>query len=254
MTRRSVASSIAIVIAAVAVQAEQTTRIGMPAKADASAADVLVLQQVNLATGQPYGTMPAQYVVEAHRRLSGLADLAIVGWAGSGARLAADPNSQPVVSTAEATFNTLSILGVQPALGRDFTEADVLAGRRLAILTAGAWQQHFRGDRGVIGQQMWWTAPNRAPEAVEIVGVLAPGVLTATPELDPLTEALILSDHRFVGAGPNDRCAAGILRLRPGVTVATAQRLIDEAVQAATSRMSDVNRGFGARLSTLRAR
>ena len=117
MTNRLVVSFVAVALAAAAVHAGQTTRIGMPARGGATSADVLVLQQINLATGQPYGTMPVQYVIEALPRLTGIADLAIVGWAGGSPGLSMDATSRPILATAEVTFNTLSVLGIRQRSG-----------------------------------------------------------------------------------------------------------------------------------------
>lgn len=250
--RTSAFSCLAIVAAAVTLQASQTTMIGRPPSPDASSADVLVVQQVNLTTGQSFGTMPAQYAVELQRRLTGTAEIAFVGWAGGGISLSRDKIRGADLASAEATFNTLSVLGIQPALGRNFTEADVVEGRRLAILTAGSWERLFGRRADVIGTPMWWTRPQRPPEPVEIIGVLPPGVLTATPELDPRTEALVLIDHRFPNARSRDRSTAGVLRLRPGVSLGNAQHVIDEAVATARTRLPEREAGFGVRLSTLR--
>jgi hypothetical protein len=254
MTAQRAALTIAIVLGATAIHAGQTNRIGKPASADATSADVLVMQQVDPTTGQAYGTMPVSWVVEARRRLADVADLAVVGWAGSAPRLSKDLAGGPAMSTAEATFNTLSVLGIRPALGRDFTEADVLGNRRVAIPAAGPWQRHFASRADVVGSTVWRTPENSRPEPVEIVGVLPPGVLTATPELDSLTEALLLIDHRFPGAGPSERSPAGIIRLRPGVPLSTAQRLIDESVDASRSHQAETHRILGARLFSLRVK
>jgi hypothetical protein len=147
-----------------------------------------------------------------------------------------------------------SALGIRPALGRDFTEADVLVDRRVAILAAGPWQRRFASRADAVGSTVWRTPENSRPEPVEIIGVLAPGALTATPELDVLTEALVLIDHRFPGAGPSERSPAGILRVRPGVPLSTARRLIDESVEAARGQQLETDRALGARLFTLRSR
>ena len=244
-------SCIAVITAAVALHASQTTMIGRSVGPNASSADVLVVQQVNLNTGQSFGTMPTHYVVEAHQRLAGIADLAIVGWAGESIRLA-NRTGPSDLAVARATFNTLAVLGIRPALGRDFTEADVQEGRRVAILTAGPWQRLFGSRPDVLGTTVWWTGHGQSPEPVEIIGVLPAGTLTVTPELDPRTEALVLLDHRFPNAVPGDRCPAGILRLRPGASLATAQRLLDESIAAARLQLRPESQPFGARLSTLR--
>jgi ABC-type antimicrobial peptide transport system permease subunit len=47
------------------------------------------------------------------------------------------------------------LLGVQPRLGRNFTEAeDQPDGPRVAILSNGLWQRRFGGDSGIIGKDI----------------------------------------------------------------------------------------------------
>jgi hypothetical protein len=98
-------SCTAIVAAAMTLDADRTTMIGRPANSDASASDVLVVQQANLKTGQPLGTMPAQYAVELQRRLPGTAEIAFVGWAGGGVSLSRDTVRGADLASAEATLN-----------------------------------------------------------------------------------------------------------------------------------------------------
>jgi hypothetical protein len=52
------------------------------------------------------------------------------------------------------TAEVLPILGVQPAVGRWFSESDAApGGPQTAILTNAWWQARFGGDRSVIGRQ-----------------------------------------------------------------------------------------------------
>src|ERR1700675_5036866 len=64
--------------------------------------------------------------------------------------------------------NLLSMLGVNPMLGRNFTAAeDVLNGPNVAILSYKFWQQRYAGDPNIVGQSM-----KLGDKAVTIVGVL----------------------------------------------------------------------------------
>jgi putative ABC transport system permease protein len=56
---------------------------------------------------------------------------------------------------AAMTANFLSVLGVQPILGRSFLpEEDRPGGPRAVILSHGLWQRRFGEDRGVLGRTM----------------------------------------------------------------------------------------------------
>ncbi|MBA2432516.1 MAG: ABC transporter permease [Chthoniobacterales bacterium] len=68
------------------------------------------------------------------------------------------------------SFNFLSVMGLKPRLGRDFTEAeDVPGAAPVALISDQVWQTHFGGAPEVIGQQVMVDGVAR-----EIVGVLPP--------------------------------------------------------------------------------
>ncbi len=67
-----------------------------------------------------------------------------------------------------ASSNLLSLLGVQPALGRGFTgEEELRQANPVVMLTHSFWQERFHSDRGAIGQKL--TLSDRV---YTIVGVL----------------------------------------------------------------------------------
>src|SRR5436190_11277582 len=61
-----------------------------------------------------------------------------------------DPEQIPTLRT---TFEVLPALGIQPILGRWFSQADDSPGARdTAILTYAYWQRKFGGDKAIIGR------------------------------------------------------------------------------------------------------
>jgi predicted permease len=121
------------------------------------------------------------------------------------------------VRTLTVTYETLQLLGIQPMLGRWFSEADdspETAGPDPVILTYGYWQRRFGGAESAIGRRM--TIESRLSEVV--------GVLPA--------------EFRFIGSDPEivlplrlNRAALtisaggpyrGLARLKPGATIAEA--------------------------------
>jgi putative ABC transport system permease protein len=122
--------------------------------------------------------------------------------------------------------NYFTVLGVNPALGRLFTQNDDLQkdANPVAVLSFDYWKNHLGADPSVIGSTL---AINAHP--FQIVGVAAPGFSSAvwgqTPSLFvPITmlEEVIpgggkrLDNHR-------DRGLNIIGRLKPGESVALAQ-------------------------------
>jgi putative ABC transport system permease protein len=74
------------------------------------------------------------------------------------------------VSGAEVTPGYFEMLGVRPALGRDFTMADAAAGGAVVILSDGYWRTRLGGDAGVLNRTL-----RVAGEPYTIVGVMPAG-------------------------------------------------------------------------------
>ena len=120
----------------------------------------------------------------------------------------------------------LQALGVQPMLGRWFSEADhapqaaspVFQLGATVILTYAYWQRKFGGDPGVIGRSM-----SIDSRPTEIVGVMPAGFrfLNMTPEAELILPVPARSQPSGSLAGFGG--LQGIGRLKPGVTLADAQ-------------------------------
>jgi predicted permease len=78
---------------------------------------------------------------------------------------------QPVrARAAAATASLMSVLGVQPVLGRVFTEAeDVPNAEQTIVLSHGLWRRAFGGDPGIVGKRV---DVNGEPRT--ILGVMPP--------------------------------------------------------------------------------
>ena len=64
-------------------------------------------------------------------------------------------NSDPLQLEALAvTPNFLHVLGVQPMMGRAFTDADAVVGSQAVILAHAFWQGRYRGDPDIIGRTL----------------------------------------------------------------------------------------------------
>jgi putative ABC transport system permease protein len=116
---------------------------------------------------------------------------------------------------ARTSGNLTSVLGVQPLLGRYFTEREALEDARVAVLSYWLWQRRFGGDPNIIGR---WLQLNGAP--FEVIGVMPPAFRYPTRAFELWTPLFIPQDQfqtRFGG----DYYSIG--RLKPGVTRAAAQ-------------------------------
>jgi predicted permease len=96
----------------------------------------------------------------------GFADMA--AWSGTRFNLSGEHKELPeVVDAAAGSWNLLSVLGVEPALGRTFTEDEDHPGSNVAMLTWSLYERRFGGDPSVIGRQIQLDA-----KPYTIVGVL----------------------------------------------------------------------------------
>ncbi len=125
---------------------------------------------------------------------------------------AGDPEQ---VRTIVVTHDTLPALGVRPAFGRWFSEADDTYGTtETVMLTDGYWQRRFGGDAGIIGRVVTIDARPR-----EVIGVMPRTFRFLNAEAD------IILPQRFEPAQllPNDvHTYIGIARLKPGVSLEQA--------------------------------
>ena len=51
------------------------------------------------------------------------------------------------------TANFFSVLGVQPVLGRAFTEADDTSGARVVMISHALWRRRYGADPGIVGRK-----------------------------------------------------------------------------------------------------
>src|ERR1700742_3433238 len=88
-------------------------------------------------------------------------------WASQGVNLTA--SSEPTRVTAAAiTRGLIYTLGVQPALGRSFTEEeDRQGGPRTALIADGLWRSAFGADKDIIGKEIQINA-----QPYTIIGVM----------------------------------------------------------------------------------
>ncbi len=82
-------------------------------------------------------------------------------------------DTEPVrIETARVTSDFFGTLGVEPFVGRDFTESDNMRGAEpVVILSHWAWRQYFEADANVVGRQI-----RLSGDAYTVVGVIPDGV------------------------------------------------------------------------------
>ena len=158
-------------------------------------------------------------------RVAGLEAAAFSG-VGNGVNFSANARTEHVQQQRVAS-GFFHVLGVQPAIGREFTRAeDVPDGAAVAVLSDAFWRRVFHGDRSVIGK-----AIDLKGEAFTVIGVMPAGFRTTGP-VDVWTPLRPSRDGE--GSGSNYGVVA---RLKPGVSWAVASeelRAISAALRADT--------------------
>ena len=141
------------------------------------------------------------------------------------------------------TPNFFSVLGVEPFIGRDFTEADAAPADTSAatvftpganpptvtILSHGFWQTYYGGDPTVLGRTL-----DLGGASLEIVGVLPPDcepLLPAAANVPPDVALWTVPRFNLVAWNPANVAFAGVARLNDGVTVEQAQAELSSFAQ-----------------------
>jgi predicted permease len=120
------------------------------------------------------------------------------------------------------TDGVLPILGVQPLIGRQFTQRDATEGNPATImLTYGYWQKRFGGSPSVIGRHIVADGQDR-----EIIAVLPPSFQFMNPQPVVVAALQFNRGKTFLGNFSYN----GIARLKPGVTLAQANAEIGHLI------------------------
>lgn len=185
----------------------------------------------------PYEGPNPRHVLRWRQSQTSFSALALVNEGTTGVALSGDHPSY--VGRVRAEPNLLSVLGVQPALGRDFLPGEGVTGSNdRVIISWNLWQQLFHGSPDVLGQVLQVSG---APATV--IGVLPrtfyfpkSNELTAfgTAGQSPAVDLLQPNQVNAADYGWNSDYGnfAVIGRLRPGVTPAAAQAQLDSISNA----------------------
>lgn len=149
------------------------------------------------------------------------------------------------MSGAMVTADFFRVLGVAPAVGRDFEPGDDDPAKpHLAILSYGAWQRRFGRDSEVVGRTM---LINGAPYT--IVGIM-PSSFAPFPS--PGTEIWALPALGLANVSRGNHGMFAVARLKPGVFLPQAQSQMDTIAQRLAKDFPDTNAHRGIRLIRLR--
>jgi predicted permease len=166
------------------------------------------------------------------------------------------PSSFALVGAGEAervqgrrcTANLFSVLGVKPALGRDFAPGEDERGAApVVMISAELWQRRFGGSPDVPGKSL----------TLDDKDFMIVGVLPANFPLYRGTDVYVPMGQ-WNNTGLQNRSAGlalqGIGRLKPGVTLAQAKADLDDIMRRLAEVYPESNRNVGAAVIPLKER
>jgi putative ABC transport system permease protein len=160
----------------------------------------------------------------------------------------ADENRAPDrVDAAYATANAFAVLGIQPALGRTFDDAeDHPAAVPVVVLGSGIWRSRYAADPSILGRTI---VVNGVPSTV--IGVMPPrsGFPSTADLWLPLGKLPALANQ-----GRNARTLRVFGRLHDGVREADARAEIESVVARLADEFPDTSRGNRARVVPINQR
>ncbi|HVF70361.1 MAG TPA: ABC transporter permease [Chthoniobacterales bacterium] len=142
------------------------------------------------------------------------------------------------INGARVTFNYLTLLGMKPLVGRDFTEADDQPGGAPVVLISDSlWRTRFAKSPKVLGQHVVVDGTKR-----EIIGVLSEEV--KFPRLAQIWVPLgeLRKEPNVLQRG-NHPGFATLGRLKPGVSMKQANADLDMIAAALEKQYPDTNTG-----------
>ncbi|MBI4905559.1 MAG: ABC transporter permease [Acidobacteria bacterium] len=149
------------------------------------------------------------------------------------------------------TYNVFDTLGIQPALGRSFLpEDDRPDAQRVAILSNGFWQRRFGSNMAILGASIRIDG-----ETYKVIGIMPEGFDFHSEEwrgeiwlpMWRLLPAAMVQDRE------NHQLSV-LARLKPGVTVESAQTELDSIAKRIKVQNPNVITGAGATVALLHER
>ena len=187
---------------------------------------LLILRERNLPRFPEFSVSPGHYLTW---RRNATKFEGIAAWGTQLVNLDTGSGEPERVRADRVSANLFPLLGIPPAVGRLFTEADDQEGALpVVVLSNGAWHRRFGGG-DVIGQTV---RMNRRP--VTIVGVMPPDFAFPSPDTEMWVPLAMTAQERE-RYGNHYLWAVG--RLQPGVTLDRARADLDAVAKGLETAM-----------------
>lgn len=154
-----------------------------------------------------------------------------------------------LIKYADVTGNFFEVLGVRPALGRDFRWEETWSGSgNVVILSHALWASTFGADSTIVGKSVQFGATS-----FEVVGVMPPDFAFPTEGAEMWKPVGWNAADRSLTWFRRAHFARVIAKLAPGVTPAEANAAFQVTVRQLQQEYPETNRVMGAGLAPLRS-
>ncbi len=148
------------------------------------------------------------------------------------------------LSARRVSAEFFQVLGVRPALGRDFLPEEDEPGRaQVAILSHAFWKRRFASDPGLVGKSLLLNGVSHT-----VVGVLPAGFFFPAPDFDPagfeVAVPLALTAEQTDPSQRGYEYLQIVGRLKPGVGVEEAREDLARIAQRALEQAPEAVREF----------
>lgn len=153
------------------------------------------------------------------------------------------------LSGRRVTGNFFSVIGIQPAIGRGFSDDDDRAGADAAVIVSDEfWRTRLGASADAVGTSLTLDA-----KPYTIIGVLPAGFRYLRP-YDVFVPMGPIADDKYLLDRGNHQGYSAVGRLKPHVTLDAANRELQSIAAALAREHPDTNTGIAVRVEMLSAR
>jgi putative ABC transport system permease protein len=203
---------------------------------------LIMLQSRSTRSGSDLGVNYLDFV-DWQKQSSSFSDMAFFNlrWNGN---LESPDGATETLKTTFTTANLFTLLGVEPLIGRNMTQADdEPSASKVVLISERLWRKTFGGNPGIIGHEVHLDGSART-----VVGVMPAGFRfpSQTDLWVPMASVFSRNDNR------SWRADQAIGRMKPGVTVPQAQAEMTLITERLAQQYPDTNKEIGAAVIPLR--
>jgi putative ABC transport system permease protein len=149
---------------------------------------------------------------------------------------------------ARVTASYFRTLGVEPLAGRTFTDQeDSPGGEPVVVLSEGAWQRLFGGDREVIGRGLTFSGT-----PYTVIGIMPESFVIQNPPVEAWVSMGRVRES--LGNRGNHPGISVVARMKPGVTIAQARADLDAIAARLAQAYPATNSNIGVLVDPLHER